>query len=226
MFTSRMPIPYPPPGCKTAYIQNSRALVVPEGASLPPICVQCRMPSDAVVKCTFHWPRPEPDLFPYRARSPWFTPLLEEIAFLFRGIFRLGTRITLEIPLCSGHHYEEMFWRWLGAVSLVISLALLPFTYTGLFAPRNSIQGLPWILTIVMLFGGSSLIFSGANGFELVELNTAFAAYQGFGAEYMKQMPHEVQIFPPKYGGAAFASIAELQRRESRSTPTFSTDLL
>lgn len=225
MFTSRPPIPYPPPGCKTAYVQNARALVVPEGATLPPICVQCGMPSDVVIKTTFHWPQPEPLPTGYGYRSPWITPLLDEIGFLFRCIFRLNTRVTLDVPLCAGHHDEEKFWRWLGAVMIGIGFVLTALNYRH-FQTLPPRQDPAFLGTLVMLIGGSCLFFLGMNTLGLVELNTAFAAYDGFGVEYMKNMPHDVQIFPPKYGGAAFTSTSESDRRETRSTPTFSTDLL
>jgi hypothetical protein len=223
MFTSRMPIPYPPSGCKTAYIQNSRALVVPEGASLPPICVQCGLPSDGVIKITFHWPQPDPELQGYSVRSPWLTPMLQEIGFLLQCIFRMNTRVTLNVPLCAGHRDEEKFWRWLGTMMLLIGLAVIALNYRH-FQTWPSRNDPVLFATYVMLAGGCVLIFVGVNTLGLVEWNTAFAAYDGFGAEYMKKMPHDVQIFPPKYG-AAFASAAGADRRESRSTPTFSTDL-
>jgi hypothetical protein len=225
MFTSRMPIPYPPPGCGTAYIQNSRALVLPEGLSLPAICVQCGMPSDVVIKSTFHWPQPEPLPDGYGYRSPWITPLLDEIGFLFRCIFRLSTRITVGVPLCAGHHDEEKFWRWLGAVMTVIGLALIALNYTHFqtWPSRND----PAVFgTIVMLAGGTSLIFLGVNTLNLIELNTAFAAYQGFGVEYMKKMPHEVQIFGAKRAGVGLDSGGDSGHRGDRTSPTFTTDLL
>jgi hypothetical protein len=220
-----MPIPYPPPGCKTAYIQNSRALVVPVGAVLPPICVQCGMPSDVMIKTTFHWPRPDPDLRSYSSRSPWLTPLVQEIGFLFRCIFRLGSRVKLDVPLCAGHRDEEKFWHWLGTVMSVIGLGLIAFNYKH-FETVPSRNDPVLFGTLVMLIGGCLLIFEGVNTLGLVEFNTALAAYDGFGVEYMKKMPHEVQIFPSKYGGAAFVSATETGRHETGSARTFSTDLL
>jgi hypothetical protein len=219
-----MPIPYPPPGCKTAYIQNSRALVVPEGASLPPICVQCGLPSNVVVKTTFHWPQPDPELRGNYPRSPSLTPLLQEIGFLFRWIFRLDTRVTLDVPLCSQHHGEEKFCRWLGAMMFIVGLVLLPLIFIAHAAPDWR-QTSTWIGVYVLLFGGTSLAFSGMNTLHVVEVNTAFSAYKGFGAEFMMKMPHEVKIFPPKYG-TAFAPAAGADRREPRTTPTLSADHL
>jgi hypothetical protein len=224
MFTSREPIPYPPPGCKIAYIQNSRALVVPVGSVLPPICVQCGLPSDVLVKTTFHWPQPEPFPVADPFHSPWMTPLLDDIGFLFRCIFRLDTRITVGVPLCAGHHDEEKFWRWLGVVLSVFGSLLLWLSFRSL-QTTHSLSRLMAEGTIALLIGGTSLIFVGVNTLDLVELNTAFAAYKGFGRDYMKKMPHEVQIFPPRYG-AALTSSAQSDRRVTESTPNFSTDLL
>lgn len=224
MFTSRIPIPYPPPGCTTAYVQNNRALVVPIGASLPHICVQCGIPSDVVVKRIFHWPQPEPDPFPHSYRAITLTPILDEIEYMFRWLFRLDTRITLEVPLCSEHLGEEKTWHWLGAMMFLVGSALLSL----IFIPRAipySLRGLAWFGTYIMLLGGSSLAFSEMNTLHVVEVNTAYSAYEGFGAGYMKQMPHEFQIFPPKHG-AALDPPGESDRRKTQSTPTFSTDLL
>lgn len=219
-----MPIPYPPSGCKTAYIQNTRALVVPEGASLPPICVQCGLPSDAVVRTIFHWPQPEPDPFPNSWRAGAATVLFGEISFLFRCVFRLNTRITLDVPLCAGHRDEEKFWRWLGTVMTVVGLALIALNYTH-FATWPSRNDLLLVGTFVLLFSGSWLLFSGVNTLHVIEVNTAFSAYEGFGFKYVDKIPHETLIFSPTYGSAAFASVAESNRRETGSAPTFSTDL-
>jgi hypothetical protein len=224
MFTSRMPIPYPPLGCKRAHIQNSRALVVPEGASLPPICVQCGNPSKVTIRATFHWPQPEPDPFQYSWRAGAWTVLVGEIGYLFRWVFRLDTRVTLQVPLCSGHHYEEKFWRWLGWAMTTIGLAVVVLNYTH-FQSWPSRDDPVLFGTFVLLLGGSSLIFSGMSTLNVVEVNTAFSAYEGIGFEYIKKMPHEVQIFPPRFG-AAFGTSSESDRHESGSAPIFSTDLL
>jgi hypothetical protein len=143
---------------------------------------------------------------------------------MFRWVFRLDTRVTLDVPLCSGHYAEEKFWRWLGPMMTLIGLALFALNYTH-FQTWPSRNDPAFLGTFVMLFGGSLLIFSGLHALQVVEVNTAFAAYEGCGVEYMKKMPHEVQIFPPKYG-ATFSLAAKSGNRETQPAPTFSADLL
>ncbi len=144
---------------------------------------------------------------------------------MFRWVFRLDTRVTLDVPLCSAHRDDEKAWHWIGAMMLFVGFAVLALIFTPRAVP-DSLRTLTGYGTYLMLFGGAFLVFSKTNTLHVVEVNTAFSAYDGFGVEYMKKMPHDVQIFPPKYGGAAFASTSESDRRDTRSAPTFSTDLL
>lgn len=193
MFTSRMPIPYPPPGCKTAYIQDSSILVVPEGASLIPLCVVCGQSSEVAVKRTFHWPRPELT----GDRSRVVSESLEYLAYLFRRVFRLDDRVTLEIPLCSDHRSGQILRTWAGIASAAIGLVLLSLNFHSMGSLHSS-GGWAWIGGFALIVGGVAFGFSGANALALVEFNNALAAYSGFGLDYMKKIPRAVDIFPPK----------------------------
>ena len=190
MFTSRMPIPYPPLDCKTAYIQDNRVLVVPEGVSLAPICVVCGRPSDLVVGRTFHWR--QPDLISPGTRE--LTPLLRDITFLFRRVCRLDDRVALGVPLCSEHRSGQVVRTWVGTALTAIGVAFLIFGIksNGL---RGSIAELTLGGGVGTILGGLTFGFSGANAFTLVEFNNTFAAYQGFGAKYMTKLPQSVEIF-------------------------------
>lgn len=188
MFTSRMPIPYPPAGCKTAYISDSAVLIVPEGASLAPLCVKCGRPADVRISKTFH--------------SREWHPSTKRIGEQMLGlamlvVFRVrtfDTPVSIEIPLCCAHRSKQMRNRWAGVGLIVIGLASLPFSYKTI-AFRTPLEVLRWSGTLASIFAGLLLLFLGVHILGLVELNDRFAAYTGFGIEYMQKIPSDTEIF-------------------------------
>jgi hypothetical protein len=152
------------------------------------------------------------------------TPLVQCLTFLFRWIFRLDERVTLDIPVCVAHRSEQMLRRWGGALVTVLGLALLPFAFKSIEV-RTPLEALTWGGTLVMILGGPLVILLGVNILDLVELNGAFAAYQGFGLEYMQKIPCEIEIFSPKRGADERNSDGDSSRPSGPRADMFSTDL-
>jgi hypothetical protein len=193
MFISRMPIPYPPAGCNTAYVHDGRVLVVPAGASLLPICVVCGKPSDVAWRKTFHWHQPEL----VQPGSREMMPLLDDIAFMFRALFRLDDRIALDVPLCSADRTGQIIRTCAGTALIALGVGVIAFSFTvpGGWTRQGNLTS---FIGIAMIMGSITFGLSGANAFSLVEYNSAFTAYQGFGVEYMKTVPHASEIFGSK----------------------------
>ena len=152
------------------------------------------------------------------------TPLVQWLAFLFRWIFRFDERVALDIPVCVAHRSEQMLRRWGGVVMTLLGLALLPFAFKSIEV-RTPLEALTWGGTLVMILGGLLLIVLGVNILDLVELNGAFAAYQGFGLEYMQKIPCEIEIFSPKRDSSARNSVGDSTRSAGPRADMFSTDL-
>jgi hypothetical protein len=180
----------------------------------------CGKSSDAAVKKTFHWPRPEIT----SGRSRVVSESLEFLAYLFRWLFRLDERVTLDIPLCSEHRSGQTVRTIVGTALPVIGLALVALNYRSIRA-ATPLESLILFGAFGMIFGGLWFRFSGANALTLVEFNSAFAAYSGFGLDYMKKIPRSAEIFPPTIGGSFPTSYVGSSRRSGRTSSTLSRDL-
>jgi hypothetical protein len=106
----------------------------------------------------------------------------------------------------------------------LLGLALLPFAFKSIEV-RTPLEALTWAGTLVLTLGGMLVIFSGVNILDLVELNGAFAAYQGFGLEYMQKIPCETEIFSPKRDASARNLLGESNNSVKPRANMFSTDL-
>jgi hypothetical protein len=186
-----MPNPFPPPGCKTAYIRDCAVLIVPDGASLAPLCVKCGRPEGVRVSKTFtsrDW-HPSKNHIGEQILRLAVSVLAKSMAF--------ETPVSIEIPLCRAHCLKRMRSRWIGASLIAIGLASLPFSYKAI-AFRSSLEVLKWSGTLAFIFAGLLFLFLGIHILGLVELNDRFAAYTGFGIEYMQKIPSDTEIFSPR----------------------------
>jgi hypothetical protein len=186
-----MPLPFPPPGCKTAYIRDSAVLIVPEGASLAPLCVKCGRPADVRVSKTFH----SYEWHPSKKRIAEQALRLALSAF-FRGV-AFETPVSIEIPLCREDRSKQLRKLWLGTGLTLIGLASLPFSYKAI-AMHTTLEILAWAATLASIFVGLLLLFLGVHILWLADLNDRYASYTGFGIEYMQKVPSETEIFSPR----------------------------
>jgi hypothetical protein len=186
-----MPIPFPPPGCKTAYIRDSAVLIVPEGASLAPLCVKCGKPEYIRVSKTL-------DSRGWQPRT-----IIDVIVVLLLRIGSPVTTVSIDIPLCRAHRSKQMRNRWIGAGLIVIGLASLPFSYRAT-AFSTFLEMLKWSGTLAFILAGLLLLFFGVHILGLIELTDQFAAYTGFGIEYMQKIPSETEIFSARRSGVTF----------------------
>ena len=188
-----MQIAYPPPGCKTAYIQGSEVLVVPRGVSLVPLCVKCGESTNLKIRKTFHWPPWRPN--PYGAALA-----VGVVGFIFRRLFWLDTRISLEVPLCPDHRSKQMLRRWGGICLMLCGLVLLPFSIKSIDV-RTPLEALTWGGTLALIVGGFCILIMGVHILDLAKLDERFAAYTGFGIEYMQKIPSDAEIFSSRRSG-------------------------
>src|ERR1019366_1980335 len=189
-----MPIPFPPAGCKTAYIQDSAVLIVPEGASLASLCVKCGKAAAVQVSKTYHWRDWQP------STRRFGTQVLGLIGLIFFRLRAFDTPVSIDIPLCRAHRSKQIVRRWAGIGLTSIGLALLPFSVKSIEV-RTPLEVLTRIGTVATILGGLLVLFLGVHILSLVELNDRFAAYTGFGIEYMQKIPSDTEIFSPKRTG-------------------------
>jgi hypothetical protein len=186
-----MTILFPPLGCKTAYIRDSAVLIVPEGASLAPLCVKCGKPPDVRVSKTFYW----------REWHPSKKRIVEQVLRLALSVLirsmAFETPVSIEIPLCREHRSKQMRKCWSGVVLIVIGLGSLPFSYKAT-AFRTPLEMLNWGATLGSILLGLLLLFLGVHILWLTELNERYAGYTGFGIEYMQKIPSDTEIFSPR----------------------------
>jgi hypothetical protein len=179
----------PPPGCKTAYIQNSEVLIVPSGVSLPALCVKCGERSETEVRKTFHWPPWQPGFGP-------FVPI-GLLIFLIKRLLHFDERVNLDIPLCHKHSSRRRpeSIAGLGCIAMGSALVVVNFKAIDVRAPYEAMK---WGGTVALIVGGVILFFIGFHVLDVVEVNDQFSAYKGFGLGYMEQVPCETEVFPQR----------------------------
>lgn len=116
------------------------------------------------------------------------------MTFALKRLFRLDTRVRLEIPLCRTHRSKRILRRWLGLFLAACGLALLPFAVKAIEV-RTPLEALTWGGTLALILAGLILGLTGVHILDLVELNDQFAAYRGFGLGYMEKIPSEREVF-------------------------------
>jgi hypothetical protein len=185
-----MQILSPPVDCKTPYIQGSEVLVVPTGVNLAPLCVKCGESTNLKIRKTFHWPPLAPG--PYLVFGG-----LGLIAFILRRVFRFDTRIKLDIPICSTHRARQILRRWGGICLMAFGVGMVPFSVKAIDV-RTPLEALMWGGTLAAIVSGFILLVTGVHILDLAKLDNQFAAYTGFGLEYMQKIPSDTEVFSPR----------------------------
>ena len=166
-------------------------MIVPAGASLAPLCVKCGKLAEVHVKKTFRrrdW-RPSTGTIGSAA-------LGLAVAALFR-VLAFQTAVSINIPLCRIHRSKQVRYIWIGAGLIAIGLASSPFSYKAI-SGRSALALLTCGATLVVTLAGLLLLFLGVHILSLTELNDQYAAYTGFGIEYVQKIPSDTEIFTQK----------------------------
>jgi hypothetical protein len=71
---------------------------------------------------------------------------------------------------------------------------MVPFSISAIDV-RTPLQALMWGGTLALIVGGFCLLAMGVHILDLAKLDGQFAAYTGFGVEYMQKIPSETEIF-------------------------------
>lgn len=87
-----------------------------------------------------------------------------------------------------------MLRRGGGILLLLFGLALLPFSIRAADV-RTPLEALTWGGTLALIVGGFIVLVMGVHVLDLYRLDGQFAAYTGFGIEYMQKIPSETEIF-------------------------------
>jgi hypothetical protein len=161
---------------QTVYRDGDK-LEVPRGASLPPYCVKCGMPSagDPIPK-TFFWHHPMLFLLVL------FNLLIYAIVAMI-----VRKRFDLAVPLCEAHKASRKTTTWVGLLLLVAGIpgALIIGSLFG------GDDGIAWalLLSIVLLVAGLLVLAMGRRMLIPKRIEPTRAIFAGAGDIFLNMLP-------------------------------------
>jgi hypothetical protein len=153
---------------------DGKVLVVPAGASLPPMCVKCGepVPGQFLTK-NFRW------------HPPWIY-LLILIGILIYVIVALVMQKSarISVPFCAAHR------SWRANMNIIAAVLLLGWIPESLFLSYLDVSA-GWIvlISIAMPVAGLILLVVVSSSFAPVYIDHACAKFKGAGERFLATLP-------------------------------------